>query len=297
MTVVAALADPVSNTAILVADSRVTALKSGEHWDVCQKVAWLGNEGVFGFAGPVGPAGEVSRRITRTYRERGTDWLTSRDDVLAFLEEIDVPGKAEVAFVAAFRNRGHVRIARFSADGEYEIKSVRTVAIGTGSEAAGAVGERYVDLLNFGGAGQTGIALAQRALLYAEWITQEARKTGITSVGGLMQVYLIDSERVMALPYHRWVDVASGYGTYVTMDFDGEGAWVQAHEGTGLRVPLRHPAESDFMGAAGSTGTTFELETRLTPESPGVEPRPMAVTLYQLFRDASGQPLVRTTPT
>ena len=297
MTVVAALADPGSNTAILIADSRVTGGESGEHYDVCQKVARLGNDGVFGFAGAVEPAGEMAAWITGTYKERGTDWLTSRDEVLAVLEEIDVPGKAEVSFVAAFRNRGHVRIARFSANGEYELKSLWAVAIGAGSEAADAVGERYVDLLNFGGPGQAGVALAQRALLYAEWIAIEARRTGIDSVGGLMQVHMVDAERVMALPYHRWIEVAPGYGTYVTMDFDDEGAWVQVHEGTGLRVPLRYPGESDFMDAPGSTGTNFELETLLTPDSPGVEPTPRAVTLYKLFRDSSGQPLVRTAPT
>ena len=71
MTVVAGLVDATSNSAIIVADSRVSASDGGAHFDICQKVALLDNQGVFGFPGPITAAASISRWITGTYKERG----------------------------------------------------------------------------------------------------------------------------------------------------------------------------------------------------------------------------------
>ena len=109
-----------------------------------------------------------------------------------------------------------------------------------------------------------------------------------------MQIHFIERGGVRAVPYERWVDIDDGHGTYVTMDIDAEGAWVQIHRPSGLRVPLRFPGEPDFGSASEQTATNFELESRLTKESPGVQLTPNPVPVYKGLSNASGEWLVRT---
>ena len=121
-------------------------------------------------------------------------------------------------------------------------------------------------------------------------IMDVARDLSITSVGGLMQIHFVEKGGTRAIPYERWIDIDEKHGTYVRMDIDTNGAWVQIHEPTGLRVPLRFPDEPDFLAVTGN----FEIQDRLTLSSPGVSPKPNPVAVYRLSTDDEGRWLVRT---
>ena len=170
MTVVAGLVDPTSNSAIIVADSRVSTSNGGAHFDICQKVALLDNQGLFGFAGPVRVAASISRWITGTYKERGVSWLNSESEVVGFLSEIGVLCQPDTnEFLVAFMDEAEAAapratIVRFSTDGAYARSQ-------------------------FAGLGRTGAALAQRALFLSGAVVTEAKAQSIGSVGGLMQIH------------------------------------------------------------------------------------------------------------
>ena len=303
MTVVAGLVDATSNSAIIVADSRVTARDGGAHFDICQKVAWLDNQGVFGFAGPTEVAASISRWITGTYKKRGVGWLNSESEVLGFLSHIGALGQPDPnEFLVAFMDDAEASnpratIVRFSTDGVYARTRLGLEIIGSGSETYDAIRPMLTDLISFAGLGRTGAALAQRALFLSEVVVTEAKAQSIESVGGLMQVHLIEKAGIRAVPYERWVDIDEAHGTYVTMDIDAVGAWVQVHGPSGLTVPLRFPGEPDFGLASGTKATNFELESLLTTESPGVQPTPNPVLAYKGFSNESGEWLVRTPAT
>ena len=87
MTIVAGLVEPLSNTALLVADSRVTDSQDG-HFDVCQKIVNLGSHGVFGFSGPITEAATTAHWITGTFQKLGPAWLTDESEVIGMLHVI-----------------------------------------------------------------------------------------------------------------------------------------------------------------------------------------------------------------
>lgn len=292
MTIVAGLADPVSNTVILVADSRVSNMTDGTHFDVCQKVVLLGNDGLFGFAGPIKGAADTAHWITGTYKKLGVAWLTTKSEVMGMLSHIGALGQSEQnSFLVAFMDeRSHATLVRFSTNGDYAVTHVGIEMIGTGSETYEAIRPKLTDLMNFGGPGRGGAAAALRALLFSHMIVDEAKARAIGSVGGLMQVHFVERGGTRAIPYERWVDIDESNGTYVKMDIDAEGAWVQLHEPSGLKVPLRFPGESDFGAGSGN----LDLERLLTKDSPGVQVRPNPVLMYKPYLADSGECLVRT---
>ena len=112
MTVVAGLVDPVSNSTILVADSRITGDGDGAHFDVCQKVVNLGRHGVFGFAGPISEAATTAGWITGTFKKLGPAWLTDESDVIGMLRDIGALGQpSRNSFLAAFMDeRNHATL-------------------------------------------------------------------------------------------------------------------------------------------------------------------------------------------
>ena len=132
--------------------------------------------------------------------------------------------------------------------------------------------------------------MAQRALMMSEWIMDEAKSHSIDSVGGLMQVHFVEAGGVRAIPYERWIDLDERYGTHVSMDIDPAGAWVQSHQPTGLRVPLRFPDDHDF----GAKSVNFELERLLTKNSPGVQLTPNPVAVFRPLQFDSRGWFVRT---
>lgn len=132
--------------------------------------------------------------------------------------------------------------------------------------------------------------MVQRALFMSHMIVDEAKVRSIDSVGGLMQIHFVEKDGTRAIPYERWVDVDGTYGTYVKMDIDADGAWVQIHEPSHLEVPLRFPDEQDF----GAAFVNFELQDRLTKDSPGVYHTPNPVKVYRPIRTIEGEWVVRT---
>ena len=268
------------------------------HFDICQKVARLGNQGLFGFAGDVTPAGLISRRITGTYKNRGVGWLKSESEVLGLLSSFgSLTLSASNKFLVAFMDdtelgaggRSRATLVRFSTDGDYAMTRLGIELIGSGSGTYNAIRSKYTDFLKFGGTGRRGQAFAQMALFMSEVVIQESKANAIDSVGGLMQVHFIEQDGVRAIPYERWVDIDDTHGTYVVMEIDADGAWVQVHKPLGLRVPLRFPGEKDFGVAQGN----FELERLLTKDSPGVRTRPNPVLVHRPFQSDSGEWLVR----
>ena len=227
---------------------------------------------MFGFAGPIRVAASISRWITGTYKERGVSWLNSESEVVGFLSEIGVLCQPDAnEFLVAFMDDAEAAapratIVRFSTDGAYARSQFGLEMIGSGSETYDAIRPRLTDLISFAGLGGTGAALAHRAFFLSGAVVTEAKAQSIGSVGGLMQIHFIGRAGVRAVPYERWVDIDDAHGTYVTMDIDAEGAWVQIHRPSGLRVPLRFPGESDFGSASEQAATNVELESLLTRE-------------------------------
>ena len=292
MTVVAGLADPASNTVLLVADSRVTAKTDGAHFDVCQKVVQLGDDGLIGVSGRSETAEDTVRWITGTYKKKGVEWLSSGSEVLGMLDYIGVMGQKEPnAFLVAFMDaRRHATLVQFSNYGEYSLTHAGIKMVGTGSRVYDSIRPEMAKIMMFGGGGFGGSAAAQRALFFSEMVVSEAKRESIDSVGGLMQVHFVEREGTRAIPYKRWVDVNDTHGTYMTMDINEDGLWVQIHEPSGLRVPLRFPSEPEFNRES----ENFELETCLTPDTPGVVARPNPILLYQLFLTEDDEVVVRT---
>lgn len=301
MTVVAGLADAASNTAIVIADSRVTSSAGLQRFDICQKVALLDNQGVVAFSGPIDTGARICRGITGMYELFGFAWLNSESEVMEFLARGGALEQASPnAFLIGFMDDSRpgmspkVTVVRFSTRGDYRRTTLGIEMIGTGSTVLDVIRPRLVDLLNFGGPGQSGVAVAQRALFFSHVVAEESRLRRIRSVGGLMQVHFVEQAGVRAVPYTRWVDISDDYGTYVQMDIDEDGAWVQIHEPSGLRIPLRFPDEPDFGATGGSTGSDRELERLLTLDSPGVIRRPNPVQVYRPLLTPSGDWVVRT---
>ena len=307
MTVVAGLADAVSNSVILVADSRVTAASHAAHFDVCAKTANLDNQGLFGFAGPVVPALAISHWISGTFEKRGTGWFNSRSEVMGLLTEIGALGQSDLnSFLVAFMDdtnlctepwaegKPRATLVRFSTDGDYARTCLGIEIIGSGSETYEAIRPHLTDLLKFSSLGRAGQAAAHRALFMSHMVVTEAKARSIDSVGGLMQVFFVEDGGVRAIPYERWVDIDQTHGTYVLMDIDAEGRWVQIHEPSGLRAPLRFPTAPDFGAVNGATCSNFELERHLTRDSPGVQPRPNPLLAWRGFGDGAGGWKVRT---
>jgi hypothetical protein len=73
-----------------------------------------------------------------------------------------------------------------------------------------------------------------------------AKGKSIESIGGLIQQHFVEEAGNRAIPYRRWVDSDDHSGTYVDMQIDDSGAWLQIYEPTRLGVPLRFPGESDL---------------------------------------------------
>jgi hypothetical protein len=178
------------------------------------------------------------------------------------------------------------RLVRFSSEGEYDVTGFGIKMIGTGSQIENNITSRSLDFIQFGGLERSDRVVRQKAMFLAEAVLEECQAKGIASVGGLMQLHYLAAEGIFAFPYDRWVDLDDEHGTYVTMDIDDDGAWVQVHEPTGIRVPLRFPGQLDFPIPSGATRYNFEIENLLTPSSPGVErtPRVGAMKAFIIFR-------------
>lgn len=292
MTIVTGLADPVSNFVILVADSRITGVADGAHFDVCQKIVHLGSHGVFGFAGPIKAAATTAGWISGTFKKLGPAWLTDELGVIGMLQDIGVLGQpGGNSFLAAFMDeRNHATLVRFSTDGDYNLTRAGIEMIGSGAETYDVIRPKMTDIMNFGTAGQGGIDVGNRAFVLSDMIVREAKARSVESVGGLMQIHFIERDGNRAVPYERWVNIDEVYGTYVKMDIDAAGYWVQLHEPTGLEVRLRFPGEADF----GEEGGNFEIERLLDRNSPGVQRRPNPVLQYKPYLSDSGEWLLRT---
>jgi len=252
LTIVAGLADPVSNTAILLADSRVTRECDDAHFDICQKVIHLGTHGLVGFSGPIMEASTTAHWIIGTFKKLGPSWLINEADVMGMLRQIGAFGQPNPnSFLAAFMDeRRHATLVRFSTMGDYNLTRAGIEMIGSGSETYGAIRPKMTDIMNLGGGGRGGIAVGNRAFLMSHMILSDAKKLSIDSVGGLMQIHFVERDANRALPYEHWVDIDETHGTYVKMDIDDKGYWVQIHEPTGLEVPLRFPGGPDFGDAS-----------------------------------------------
>tara|TARA_Y100000294_G_C8447932_1_gene293503 strand:- start:381 stop:713 length:333 start_codon:yes stop_codon:yes gene_type:complete len=109
-----------------------------------------------------------------------------------------------------------------------------------------------------------------------------------------MQVHFVESRGVRAVTYERWVHLDEHHGTYVRMEIDDDGAWLQVHEPTNLRVPLRFPGDTDFLDAGDSKDHNFELERLLTLDSPGVKRTPNPVEIYRPITTGDDGWIVRT---
>lgn len=275
-----------------MADSRITEKTDSTHFDICQKVLLLGNDGLFGFAGPIKEAAATAHWITGTYKKLGVAWLSTESEVIGMLSQIGALGQSEQnSFLVAFMDeRSHATLVRFSTNGDYALTRLGIEMIGSGSETYDVIRPKLTDLMNFGGPGQGGLATAQRALFLSHMIAEEAKARSIESVGGLMQVHFVEKGGTRAIPYERWVDIDENCGTYVKTDIDADGAWVQIHEPSQLEVPLRFPEEQDFGGVLGN----FELQDRLTKDSLGIQPRPNSVLVYRPVLTVSGGWVVRT---
>ena len=150
MTVAAGLADPFSNAAILVADSRVTSSHGG-HFDVCQKVALLGNDGLFGFAGPVKEAAVTAQWITGTYKKLGVKWLGVESEVIGMLTDIGAIGQLQRnSFLVAYIDEmDRATLVRFSTDGDYAVTRLGLEMIGSGSETYEEIRPELIKLLEY----------------------------------------------------------------------------------------------------------------------------------------------------
>jgi len=311
LTVVAGLVDAASNNVILIADSRVTYRDDTTivaRKDICQKTASLDNQGVFGFAADdINSAACIAHYLTGTYKKRGVGWLKFKHEVDNFLRDLEVfKQKDLVQFLVAFMDDTdpvkhpamgvvpRATLVKFSTAGDHVVTRFGLDMIGSGSAVYDAVKAGWIKILNFARQDDLYGGVGHRAMFFSEVLLIENKSRDITSVGGLMQVHFVEQDGVRAVPYQRWVEVDKDHGTYVLMDIDADGRWVQLHEPTGMRVPLRFPDEKDFGKVSTATHDNFVLESRLTKDSPGVKPKSNQVKLYELRTSASGDLIVRT---
>jgi hypothetical protein len=280
MSLLVGLTDPFTNSAILLADSRV-APREGDGFDACQKVARLGRHGLVGFDGNVALGAELTGHMVGAYTRRGTGWLASREAVQEFLRLFGASGRGGddgAAFVAMLPVEGRIRTVRFDTEGRHAVLNIGITVAGGTRQLADVITPRFAELLNFAGAGDDGLAQASRVLLLADWIISASQEQGVEAVGGLMQAHLVNADGAFALPYERWMDVTPGHGTYVRMDVDDAGRWVQVHEPSQTRVPLRFPGEPE---ATPEGGSNYELVSVLKESTPGVEPTPQPLVRYR----------------
>ena len=188
MTVIAGLVDAISNSMILLADCRVTSSQGDQHFDVCQKTISLDNQGVLGFSGYIDTAGEVAHWINERYAAEGVGWLNSKLEVVDFLRQIKFLGHSKgAAFIVGFMDdvdhgdTGEPRatLVRLSTQGDYSRTRLGLEMIGTGQETYQPIRAKLTEILQFGGAGLGGLAVANRAFLLSEMIVTEARARAI----------------------------------------------------------------------------------------------------------------------
>ena len=117
--VVAGLVGPIYKTAIVVADARVSDRADVNHFDIWQKVVRLGDDGFFGFAGPINQAADTAHWIAGTYKKLGVNWLSVESDVIDFLSDIGILRQADRnSFLFAFMDEeSWATLVRFSTDG------------------------------------------------------------------------------------------------------------------------------------------------------------------------------------
>lgn len=297
MTLIAGLTN--SFYSILLADSRLTWAQQRDasqqsYGDVCQKIANLGNEGLVGFSGDVNTAWKVIRGITGTYNERGLSWLRVDEEVQGLLEFLKIQRSDPAAyFLVSFIDKEHevlpgvpgAVLIEFSTDNRvpHKLTYLGLRMMGSGSVVQGSVEKELglVGLLNFGSTDDPYVGAVQRSLFFAEVLATEAIRLGVHSVGGLFQVHFIMSSGVYAVPYERWVDLNGQVGTYVSMDIDTDGFWVQVHKPSGLSIRLGFPHHDEFTLDPSQVNRTFDVRERLTPDSPGVVARSNPQELYR----------------
>jgi ATP-dependent protease HslVU (ClpYQ) peptidase subunit len=269
----------------MVADCRLTFGDDTQarHSDVCQKIVGLGRVGLVGFAGDVETATTVIQWMATIQKLRGLSWLTKPEEVASLLEACKLKytqhyAELLVMFVDKWHEvlpgvRGTV-LVRFSTNGDLTKSYLGVEAIGSGQDVLQPLKVKFIDLLNFSTHPDGDITpLIHTALLVAEFTDGFVKEHRIDSVGGLFQIMLLTSSGIYAVPYERWVDVTPELGTYVCMDIDAVGRWVQRHEPSGLSVPLGNPFRDEFTIRDRSQNLTFDLAERLTHRSPGIRKR------------------------
>ena len=297
MTLVAALSTSFSS--ILIADSRITfSDHSGadtDHKDIGQKVITLGREGLVGFSGDVESAYRILRGFSGTYQMRGISWIRSETEIRRLFNASGVgPNEPPVSVICTFIDHEHevlpgipgaVLITFNSKTDEYTKKYLGLSMIGNGAGLLSSIetDPGVIGLLRFAGTDNHPRTIVHKSMFMAEVLAVSAQSEGITDVGGLFQIHYVTREGEFAVPYERWININRTHGTYVQMDIDDNGRWVQFHKPTGRQIPLGLPGQdsTDFS----SRNLAFELQSQLTSKSEGVVPQQNPQLIYRPIGD------------
>lgn len=263
---------------IVIADSRAT-LRGVGYKDSLQKVNLYTSAGLIGWAGDMRLAGHLMNQVFAPIARAGDDPWSVLDEtrmrealsadhlvrsaprgtahfVFSLIKPLayawgNIPQAIQMAALT-------VRKDASSWDVLHDLMALgETRIFGTGDAvapelAALDVGARV--LAQVAGGQISEKAVASRCIALEQMISGKIG-SGIPSVGGLLQLQYMLNDRARFLSYEKWVDCGGGYGTYVTYDIE-EGAPVQLHRPTGLRVPIYNPfsqpdeivrSRSDFL--------------------------------------------------
>lgn len=293
MTIVAALSS--SRSSILIADSRITYPDvpgaPTDHKDIGQKVIRLGREGLVGFSGDVESAHRVLRGFSGTYKMRGLSWIKSESEVRNLFNVSGIsPNDPAVSILCTFVDLDHevmpgipgaVLITFNSKTAEYSKKYLGLSVIGSGAQVKKSIEAEpgVTGLLGFPRADDHPRTLVHKAMFMAEVMAVSAKSEAINDIGGLFQIHYVTREGVFAVPYRRWVSIGDAHGTYVQMDIDDQGRWVQIHEPTGRRIPLGLLGQDVIHYS--TRNLVFDLQSELDPTSPGVVKKQNPQSIYE----------------
>lgn len=234
--------------AVMISDSRVTWRERNERafQDTLQKILPLGPKIAIGFAGSVQAANlvvqQLRRRMQKTERLRSLQKLaanvpriakhcyrlhqnrTGRKDPLSLvLGGVTGTGKIEIWY---FRSPDFVR---HKLDRDF-------VVVGSGDVVASFIKDNLKSIERK----QVNLKKRADALLFG--LEAELERQGIDTVGGLLQVILLDSRGIYPLKY-GFLDLdLTSHGEAKSMEMEA-GRWVQRDESTGQEVPLIQPSE------------------------------------------------------
>ncbi len=234
--------------AVIIADSRATWLGGNAHLfqDSLQKILPLGERTAIAFAGDVQAAGQLvhqlRKRISKKPRLRILRKLAAEVPRIAKhyygLHRAQIEKKESLALVlGGITSSGIVEIWRFESPHfeSYKLESGFLV-VGTGNVVATYIQE------NLGRFDREFPSLKARADALLVGLEGDLQKKGIDTVGGLLQVILLDSSGIHPLRHGFITLDPEGPANAKTIEMNA-GRWVQHNLATSTDVPLMEPAE------------------------------------------------------